>query len=161
MSRIELTPWEREWAEYVALMRHNANLERGDAAHYDPKRMEDNVTASIASCVGELAAAKRLNKYWSGSFWKVKEHNKWKHLADVGENTEVKRIRKPGNPLPVRWRDVEAGRVNVLVYPHPPDFVVVDVIGYGLAKDLWEVGDPAMYDEDGTRLVPQSRLYPL
>ena len=161
LTQITLTPWEREWAEYVGVKRHEVNLKRGDAAHYDPQRMQDNLTASIASCVGELAAAKHLNKYWSGSFWDVRDHNKWKHLADVGENTEVKRIRKPGNPLPVRWRDVEAERVNVLVYPHPPDFVVVDVIGYGLAKQLWTVGDPAMYDEDGTRLVKQRFLIAL
>jgi len=142
-------------------MRHKANLEKRDAAHYDPARMEDNVVASIASCVGELAAAKRLNRYWSGSFWNAKDHNRYKHLADVGENTEVKRIRKPNNPLPVRRRDVEAGRVNVLVYPHPPDFTVVDVIGYGLATELWELGEPAMYDEDGTRLVAQRNLHRL
>jgi hypothetical protein len=161
VTTLTLTPWEREWAEYVAVKRHEANLRRGDAAHYDPQRMQDNLTASIASCVGELAAAKHLNKYWSGSFWPVKEHEDWKHLADVGENTEVKRIRSRGNPLPVRMRDVIAGRVNVLVYPHPPAFVVVDVIGYGLARDLWEKGDPAMYDEDGTRLVQQRFLTPL
>lgn len=161
MSRVELFPWEREWAEYVALMRHNANLAKRDAAHYERDRMEDDMVANIAACVAELAAAKRLNRYWSGSFWTAADHDRYKHLPDVGTNTEVKRVRKPRNPLPVRKRDVDADRVNVLVYPHPPEFVVVDVIGYGLARELWEVGEPAMYDEDGTRLVAQRLLKPL
>jgi hypothetical protein len=162
MSEVRLTPWEREWAGHVGLKRHEANLSKQDAAYYDPARMQDNLTASIASAVAELAVAKRLNKYWDGSFWTAEEHGQYSDRADVGENTEVRRVRRHGNPLPVRARDVERDRIMVLAYPVPDEFVTVDVIGWGYARDLWEQGRPADYDQAGTtRLVVQECLSPL
>lgn len=162
MTTMTLTPWEREWADYVGTKRHEANLWKRDAKHYDPARMQDNLTASIASACAELAAAKRLNKYWDGSFWTAEQHDQYRNRADVGDNTEVRRIRQPQNPLAVRARDVERGRVMVLAFPVPDQFVQVEVIGYGLAAELWESGVPADYDPDGTtRLVPQGMLNPL
>jgi hypothetical protein len=50
----------------------------------------------------------------------------------------------------------------VLAYPVPDEFVTVDVIGWGYARDLWEQGRPADYDQAGTtRLVVQECLSPL
>lgn len=162
VSEIALEAWEREWADHVGTMRHTANLSKRDAAHYDPARMQDNLTASIASAVAELAVAKRLNRYWDGSFWKAQEHSAYADRPDVGANTEVRRVRSRWNPLPVRARDVDAARVMVLAFPHPPDFVRVEVIGWGYAVDLWPQGSPAAYDKAGrTRLVVQECLNPL
>lgn len=155
-------PWEREWAQHVGEMRDAANANKRDAPYYDPKRMEPNLIASVASACAEMAVAKRLNKYWDGSFWTAAQHKQFRHLADVGTNTEVRRIRSRSNPMVVRERDVKAGRVMVCAYPVPDEFVVVEVIGYGLAVELWEHGRPAPYDEKGTtRLVPQNRLHAL
>jgi len=155
-------PWERAWAEHVGTMRHEANAAKRDAQYYDPARMQDNLTASVASCCAEIAVAKRLNKYWDGSFWPAADHAKHRDQADVGLNTEVRRIRSRGNPLPVRRRDVDAERLMVLAFPVPDEFVTVEVIGWGYAVDLWKVGVPAEYDRRGTtRLVSQDRLYAL
>ena len=162
MTTIRLEAWEREWAGHVGGKRHEANLWKRDAKHYDPARMQDNLTASVASACAELAVAKRLNKYWDGSYWTAQEHDRYRDRPDVSENTEVRRIREAGNPLAVRARDVERGRVMVLAYPVPDEFVTVEVIGYGMAAELWELGVPAAYDPDGTtRLVPQAMLNPL
>ena len=50
----------------------------------------------------------------------------------------------------------------VLAYPLPDEFVEVDVIGWALAVEVWELGQPASYDPDGTtRLVQQANLNPL
>lgn len=162
MSSVELRPWEREWAGHVGLKRHEANLSKRDAAYYDPARMQDNLTASVASACAEIAVAKRLNKYWDGSFWTAAEHDLYREGPDLGENTEVRRVRARGNPLPVRARDVERERIMVLAFPVPDEFVVVEVIGWGFAVDLWDQGRPADYDREGTtRLVPQKVLFPL
>ena len=162
MTRITLQPWEREWAGHVGLKRHEANLWKRDAKHYDPARMQDNLTASVASACAELAVAKRLNKYWDGSYWTAEQHDLYREAPDVGRNTEVRRIRQHGNPLAVRKRDVERERVMVLAYPLPDEFVEVDVIGWALAVEVWELGQPASYDVDGTtRLVQQANLNPL
>lgn len=162
VSEVRLEAWERAWAGHVGLMRDKANAEKGDAAYYDPARMEDNVRASIAAACAEMAVAKRLNKYWDGSFWEASQHRRFAGRPDVGENTEVRRVRRRNSPLPVRLRDVERQRIMVLAFPIPDDFMVVDVIGWGKAVDLWEQGADADYDRAGTtRLVSQDRLYPL
>ena len=159
VSEVYLQPWERAWAQHVGEQRDLANANKGDAPYYDPARMEDNVTASVAAACAELAVAKLLNKYWDGSYWAADEHRRFRDAPDVGRNTEVRRVRKPSSPLPVRARDVERERIMVLAYPVPDEFVVVKVIGYGFARDLWEVGAPADYDREGTtRLVPQGSL---
>ena len=162
VSEIRLEEWEREWAGHVGLKRHEANIRKRDARHYDPARMQDNLTASIASAVAELAVAKRLNRYWDGSFWKSEQHSQYSDRADVGDNTEVRRVRSRWNPLPVRARDVQRNRIMVLAFPLPDEFVQVEVIGWGWAVDLWPQGSPAPYDPDGnTRLVVQECLNPL
>ena len=158
MATIHLSPWEREWAEYVGRKRTEANRGKGDARHYDPVRMQDNLTANIASCVAELAAAKRVNQYWDGSFWSADTHDNFSDRADVGGNIEVRRIRARQNPLAVRRRDVERERQMVLVFPYPDDFVVAEVIGWGFAQQLWEVGRPSDYDPNNTRVVDQTFL---
>ena len=162
MSEVRLEAWERAWAGHVGMKRHEANEGKRDAAYYRPELMEDNLRASIASCCAEMAVAKRLNRYWDGSFWTAEQHDRYSDRPDVGTNTEVRRTRRQGGPLVVRKRDVEAERVMVLAYPIPDDFTVVDVIRWAYAVEVWEQGKPAHYDPSGsTRLVPQECLNPL
>jgi hypothetical protein len=157
-----LEPWEREWAGHVGTKRHEANIGKRDAAYYRPELMEDNLRASIASACAEMAVAKRLNKYWDGSFWTAEEHSRFADRADVGANTEVRRTRKPDGALVVRKRDSDRGRIMVLAYAVPDDFMAVEVIGYAYASEVWERGEPAHYDPSGlTRLVSQRMLYAL
>ena len=99
---VRLDDWELEWATHVAVKRNEANEGRQDAAHYDPARMQDNLTASVAACVAELAVAKACNLYWDGSYWKAGEHRRFADRADVGKNVEVRRTRSAGGRLPVR-----------------------------------------------------------
>jgi hypothetical protein len=162
MSEVRLEPWEREWSEHVGTRRHQARLTTRNAEHYDDSRMEDDLRADIAGACAELAVAKRLNRYWNGSYWTAQQHSKYLNGADVGANTEVRRIRERHHKLQVRTTDVERNRIMVLAYPVPNDFTVVEVVGYGWANQLWEVGDIASFDKTGTvRLVRQDSLYPL
>ena len=59
---VNLESWEYEWASHVGARRYIENWERGDAAHYDRNRMQDDRTAQVAACVAELAVAKCTNK---------------------------------------------------------------------------------------------------
>lgn len=156
---VMLDPWELDWVRHVAEQRNVANEGKRDAAHYDPARMQDNLVASVAACASELAVAKAVNRYWDGSYWSAGEHSRYADRPDVGTNIEVRRVRKRGNPLPVRKRDVDRGRVMFLAYPVPDDFREVHVLGYVKAADGWAVGRPADYDAAGnTRLVEQRHL---
>jgi hypothetical protein len=156
--RVELTHWELRWAHHTGLLRDAANVDKGDAAYYDPARMQNNITASLASASCEMAVAKCLDLYWSGSAWDSSEHRKYRHLADVGGNIEVRRIREPINPLVVRRRDADKGFIIVAAYAYSPHFQRVDVIGWMEADEAWKVGIPADYDRHGTRLVDQSLI---
>lgn len=155
--RIELEPWEFEHATIVGHRRHAANLAKSDAAHYDTSRMEDNLTASVAGAVAELAAARAFNLYWSGSHWDSSMHGKYRGEPDL-VNMEVKRTRTPNNPLVVRWRDVHPSMVNVSVYVDSGRLNVATINGWLPSEEAWKIGIPAKYDRETTRLVSLDKL---
>lgn len=152
MVLVTLTPWETEWVTTVGMRRHHNNLHKQDAAHYDPRLMQDNLTASIASAKCELAVAKALGRYWSGSVWDSGQHEQYKHEPDVAPNIEVRRTRREKGSLPVRQRDVADGRVLVLTY-NDEYLKCVQVLGWIDADTGWSIGEPAHYSPDTTRLV--------
>lgn len=154
MALVSLEPWEVEWATFVGEQRRTANEGVANAAHYDPKRMQSEEIASRETCMAELAVAKFLNQYWSGSFWPRSKHNEYRHLPDVGHDIEVRRIRQRNNPLVVRERDVRAD--HRIVIAHVANGWQVEVIGGARATEAWALGEPAPYDKAGkTRLLDQ------
>lgn len=158
-SLVTLTQWEWEWAMHVGQQRHEIREPSGNAKHYDPARMEDNLRASRAAASVEMAVAKYKKAYWSGSYWQVDQHDKWKHLPDVEPNIEVRRIRESGNPVAVRRRDVRGKQLIVCGWSDPDtDFRDVYLIGEIPAKEGWDRGIPAEYDPQDTRLVAQGFL---
>lgn len=163
MVTITLEAWEYEWAAHVGIRRLTANLHKRDAAHYDQRRMQDNVRAQIAGACCEIAVAKATNRYWSGSAWTADQHDKHKRaIADVGERIEVKRVREASRPVAVRRRDVDAGMYLYAAHAHEPDFTRVTVYGWLRAADAWSKGTPAQYDKTGqTRVVELGYLTPM
>lgn len=159
---VALEPFELEHAVSVGHRRHIANVAKQDAYHYDKARMQDNVTANVAASACEMAVAKALNKYWSGSVWDSSQHDRYRREPDIPPDLEVRRVREPGNPLAVRRRDVEAGRVMVSAYAdEETNFAIVTINGWLDAETAWEVGRPSSYDKENTRLVDQKLLYPI
>ncbi len=160
MTLIELEPWEYEWASHVGARRFIENWGKRDAAHYDKKRMEDDRTAQVAACVGELAVAKATNQYWSGHVWHKSDHETYKHLPDVGTNTEVRRIRTSPSGA-VRKRQLGKGLQLFIVRPVPPEFRAVELLGWIDHDEAWELGEPSNYDPEGTRLIGEEHLSPV
>jgi len=159
MTTVTLEPWEYAWAEHVGIQRDEINRTKQNAAYYDTARMEDNRHANIMSCCGELAVAKFLNRYWGGDYWPLDRHKEFKDLPDIAPDIEVRRIRKPGNPLAVRQRDSERGRAMFLTYPHPDNPTTVDIIGWVDAKKAYRYGKQPNWDQTGTaRVYPQEKL---
>lgn len=160
-ATVALAEYEMEWAYTVGLRRHSANLGKGNAAHYDPARMEDNITASIAAAICELGVAKYLQRYWPASAWDSGRHNKYHDEPDVYPNIEVRRVRSASNPLVVRRRDTTRNRVMVSAYTNARDsFQVVDINGWLTAEEAWEIGEPAPYDKENSRTVALKHLRP-
>ena len=155
--QVELDPWEYEHALSIGARRFVANWGKRDAAHYDKKRMEDERTAQAAACVGELAVAKITNQYWPGHVWHKSEHKNYKHRPDVGHNIEVRRVRTSTSAA-VRRRQLEQGLVLWVVQPVPPEFRVVDILGWIDHDEAWEKGEPAHYDPENTRVIGEQFL---
>lgn len=159
---IELTHWELQAAYQVGMRREQANLHKADAAHYDANRMEDNLRASLAAAAAEVAVAKATCCYWTMSAWDSSQHDRHREMPDILPNIEVKRIRKPDNPLVVRRREQGMNRIIVSAYAFPDWFRTVQIVGWLHAKDAWGCGNEAPYDPAGnTRLVRQELLRPI
>lgn len=160
MITVKLEPWEWEWARHVGYQRDEINRNKQDAAYYDKHRMEsDNAWANAVSCAGEMAVAKYLNRYWGGDHWPLSRHKEFRDLPDIAPNIEVRRIRKPTNPLVIRQRDAERDRKMFLVYPQP-DPINIDIIGWMDAKKGYRYGKQPDWDRTGTaRVYPQDKLY--
>tara|TARA_R100001244_G_scaffold5491_1_gene6787 strand:- start:893 stop:1384 length:492 start_codon:yes stop_codon:yes gene_type:complete len=157
MMQVELDPWEYEHALNIGARRFVANWGKRDAASYDKKRMEDDRTAQAAACVGELAVAKITNQYWSGHVWHKSDHKVYKHLPDVGHNIEVRRVRTSTNAA-VRSRQLGLGLILWVVQPVPPEFRVVDILGWIDYDEAWEKGEPSHYDPENTRVIGEQFL---
>lgn len=161
-TTIHLSAYEYEWAAHVGIRRMIARQGSKAAPHYaDHTRLEDELKATIATCCCEMGVAKVTNRYWSGHVWDARDHAKHKGIADVGINTEVRRVREEGKPFAVRSGDVDQDRLMVAAYAEAPDYRTVTVYGYMSANDAWILGEPSSFDPDHTRYTPLDVLQPL
>lgn len=154
---ITLEPWEYVHACNVGIGRFAANWGKADAPHYKKVLMEDDRTAQVASAIAELAVAKATNRYWPGHVWSKEDHHKYKDVPDVGSNIEVRRVRS-GNTVAVRKHQVGKGLVLFAAQPEPPEFMQVDVWGWIHYDQAWELGEPAHYAPETTRILNRNNL---
>jgi hypothetical protein len=152
---IYLEPWEYEHANRVGIGRYTANWEKQDAAYYDKSRMQDDRTAQVAAAACELAVAKYINQYWSGSVWHKDSHEKYKTSADVGYNVEVRRVRT-GSSVAVRQKDL--GRCLYLWAARAvePELREVELLGHIDYDQAWNRAEESQFQ--GTRYLPLDRL---
>lgn len=138
---VEIEPYEYEHAYSVGIRRFTANWGRADAPHYNRELMEEDRNAQAAAAICELAVAKYLNEYWHGSIWHVSEQNKYRHMADVGKDIEVRRVRtqkgvtvRPGDKGKKVWgarvTDKEYRQVELLGFIPADDVLSVRPAGY-------------------------------
>lgn len=153
---IQIEPWEYEHASNVGIRRFTANWGKQNAQHYDQSRMEPDRTAQIAACLCELAVAKYLNQYWSGHVWPGSDHQKYKHLADVGTNIEVRRVRTR-NAVAVRRHQVGKNLVLWAARACEPEFTSVELCGWIDYDSGWMMSEPSGFNEN-TRYVPLGAL---
>jgi hypothetical protein len=154
---ITLEPWEYEWASHVGTRRYIENWGKSDAAYYDKSRMEDDRTAQVAACVAELSVAKYTNRYWSGHVWNAQEHGKYRGQPDVGTNIEVRRLRTRDTAA-VRRKDLGKGLILFVAKPFMPELRICEIFGWIEYDKAWELGTPANYSPDDTRIISPEHL---
>lgn len=130
---IELYSWEYEHAYHVGIRRFTANWDAEDAEHYDRSRMEEDRNAQAAAAICELAVARYLGKYWHGGVWCRHDRRKYRHIADVGDNIEVRRSRTQ-DAIMVRKKD--AGRIVWGARLVDKEYRSVEILGYISADEV-------------------------
>jgi hypothetical protein len=161
MKTVTLTPWEYDNARWVAENRNGLNRGNANSASYEEniERMQDNLVAETAGACAEMAVAKHLNLFWSGSFWGRDDHHLYADMPDIAPDIEVKRIRERNHNLIVKEKYAEKNLLLVVAYPHPDAPHIVDIIGGMRARKAWDIGAPAAWDRTGTlKIVHQSLL---
>jgi hypothetical protein len=158
---ITLETWEYEHATHIGTRRYTANWTKQNATYYKQNHMEDDRTATVAAAITELAVAKATNRYWHAHIWHHTEHQKHKHLPDVGTNIEVRRIRDPQKQK-VALRQKQLGKNLILFagHPHPPEFRQVEIWGWINHDEGWELADPWEGNET-VRYLHRKHLTPL
>jgi hypothetical protein len=149
---ITLEPWEYEHANNVGIRRYTANWTKSNAAHYKQERMEDDRTAQVAAAVCELAVAKHTNRYWHAHIWHHTDHDKYRHLPDVGRNIEVRRIRTQRSAA-VRRHQLGQGLVIWVATAIAPELRQVELHGWLKYDEAWNLGTPSTYDPDNTKVI--------
>lgn len=136
-----LEPFEVWLAQCVAWRRTTENKSNphnySGVAHLEPQDV-----AELAGACCEMAVASRINRYWGGLAWAHGEHSIYEpRVADVSDCVEVKRIRRPDNPIVFSSHDIDKNSWLFLCYPmfYKPkqvNSVWVDIIGYEQAQNL-------------------------
>ena len=130
---IELHPWEYERGFHIGIARFTANWGRPDAPHYDRSRMEEDRKAQAAAALCEIAVARHTNQYCHGHVWHWSDRHKYKHLADVGEDIEVRRIRT-ADGVPIRKSD--KGKTVWAARPADAEYRTIELLGYVSADEV-------------------------
>lgn len=164
-------------ARSLGLLRSNENEGTNDIPDYDKERF--NLTSLQNNCLaimGEMAALKYLGfdeevlenqrtEIWAGYVPKGEYH--LLKQPDIAGKFEVRTCRKRSNPVPVRWKDVQAKAIILHVYV---DFdwdktgtkVIptgeVDILGWADAEEDWKTGKVPGYSMGDTRIVERRSL---
>lgn len=158
-TTITLQTWEYEHGCNIGIRRYTANWRKEDAPHYKKELMEDNRTATVAAALCELAVAKHTNRYWHAHVWHASEHDRYKHLPDVGTNIEVRRIRT-GTRVAIRRHQLGKNLILWAAYAIPPEFQQIELYGWINYDQAWELGQPSTYNPENTRVIDISQLNP-
>ena len=153
---VKLTWPEMMTAYHIASQRRIMNMKKGLAGKYGAPEKDGSEELDIVSTRGEMAVAKALNLYWSGS---VGDYG----AVDVGGLVEVRTRTKSWHSLIIHPEDKDWAPYVLVDSSATPSFRLVGwVFGReGKKEEYWS--DPAKtgrhaYFVDQERLNPMSKL---
>jgi hypothetical protein len=146
---VELTWGEVRQAAIVAVLRQVANLEAGRKDAHGGEA-GDGWGKHVEGCCSELAAAKGLGLYWSGSLGVLR-------APDVGGRVQVRGSQHAGARLIIRDDDADDA-IFVLVVGRLPKYQILGWIRAGDAKRQEYRGDPTDTDREPAFFVPRAAL---
>ena len=115
---VKLTWWEMLTAYHIASQRRVMNMQKGLAGRYGAPEKEGSEELDIVSTRGEMAVAKGLNLYWSGS---VGDYG----ATDVGGIVEVRTRTKDWHALIVHPQDKDEAPYVLVDASQTPVFRLV------------------------------------
>lgn len=174
---VTLSKEEMRMAGNLGTLRTYENRNRQDIPDYDADRFNlTNLQNNVLAVMGEMGSVKYLgfddevvqNKrtdIWAG--WVPEADYELLKQPDIAGVIEVRTCRKRSNPVPVRWKDVNAGAIILHVYV---DFDwtedgtrvkptgEVEILGWADAKADWKNGTVPGYSMGDTRVVQRRSL---
>lgn len=149
---VSLTYAEMQLAYTVSVQRQVMNMKVGARDTYGAAQFNNAVALNMNGCAGEMAVAKYLNLYWSGS---VGNYN----ASDVGGMVEVRSTTHDKGCLILHKED-KPGLPYVLCY-NDPGTPVFDLKGWvwgkmGMDEKFWR--DPQKTNRHAY-FVPQHELF--
>jgi hypothetical protein len=150
--RVDLTWSEVMQAAIAGAMRQVCNMRDKRRNAQTLPGEHDSWGIHIEGCCGELAVAKCLNLFWTGSHGKL-------GLPDVGRGLQVRLALRDHYSLIIRDTDDDNALV-VLVVGRAPSYRVVGWYrcGDGKRREWWKI---AVVGRDPAYFVPQSELRPM
>jgi hypothetical protein len=95
--------------------------------------MEEDRNAQAAAALCEIAVARHLNQYCHSHVWHYSDRHRYRHLADVGTDIEVRRVRTASG-VPVRKSD--KGKVVWAARLLDEEYRLVEILGSVKADDV-------------------------
>ena len=148
---VSLTYRDKQIAYYVAKLRDKAGRDAGaNAAKYGNGM--DTLLLHYSGCLGEMALAKGLNKFWTGAGLD------YRHDDDVG-GLQVRVTAHPAGRLLIRKNEGPDGSPFFLLVGEKGDY---DIVGWTYG---WKVKHDMFLDAPAGRepayFYPQNLLYPV
>lgn len=161
--RLDEEDWVNSWT--AGAHRVVENLHRQDSRDYQHGLNAPEHIAQPLSVMCEVAVARHLGVEWDWdkAWWKSKDHNKNRHLVDVGNDIEVRRIAKPNSGASLRKNQVGKGLTLYVAYAMPPEYFNIKIVGARRYDEAWEDSRPARYggkESPTKRVIDQKDLWP-
>jgi len=147
---VPMEEWEILHAARVGSERLVANLDRGNAPHYQNDRIESDWIAQPAAVLCEAAVAKHVGAYYDWSAWRSAQHDRHAAKPDI-DGLEVRRLRNPNLLATVRRRDLDKDVEIAPAYVDMADPREVVVYGSILAEVAWSLGQAPKWDPVNAR----------
>ena len=149
--------YTKSWA--AGAMRLLANLHKNDAPSYRHGANQPEHIAQPLAVMGEVAVARHLGLGWdwNKAVWDASDHHANRNKADVGANIEVRRVRNLRQKPSLRSRQCGRNLAVFFVYPMPPEYLQVKILGWVPQDEVWGDCIPAIYNGEPSR---ESRQVP-
>lgn len=143
--RLSDDDWVNSWT--AGARRVTENLRKSDSEDYARGLNIPEHLAQPLAVMCEVAVARHLgiDWDWDKAVWKAKDHNRFRHNADVGTNIEVRRVKYENGAVNLKSNQVGRGLFVFTAFAMPPEYLNVKILGFRNYDEAWDLAKPAVF----------------